>query len=58
MDVAECQSIIDAAAAGRVKLMTAYRLHFEQGNLQIIDLVKKGKIGEPKMFSSVFSHQV
>jgi len=52
------REIIDAAEQNRVKLMTAYRLHFEETNLSIIDLIKKRKIGEPRFFSSVFSHQV
>jgi predicted dehydrogenase len=41
-----------------VKLMTAYRLHFEAANLSAIELVKSGKLGEPRYFSSTFSYQV
>jgi len=55
---AQCQAMIDAARNARVKLMTAYRLHFEQTNLEAIERVLRGEIGNPRFFSSVFSHQV
>src|SRR5215471_15211485 len=58
MDEVECLSMIAEAEKAKVKLMVAYRLHFERGNLQVIEWVKAGKIGEPKVFSSVFSQQV
>jgi predicted dehydrogenase len=32
----ECNSMIDAASRNNVKLMIAYRLHFEMGNLSAI----------------------
>jgi glucose-fructose oxidoreductase len=38
--------------------MIAYRLHFEEINLGVIDLVRKGRIGEPKFFNSSFSMTV
>jgi glucose-fructose oxidoreductase len=55
---AECQRMIAACARHRVKLMIAYRLHFEEINLAVVDLVRKGRIGEPKFFSSSFSMTV
>ena len=58
LDEKECESMIDEAARSNVKLMIAYRLHFERGNLQVIDWISSGKIGEPRIFSSVFSQQV
>jgi len=51
----ECRAMIDACRKNRVKLMIAYRLHFEAITLDIIDLVGKGRIGEPKYFNSSFS---
>jgi predicted dehydrogenase len=54
----ECHSMIDAARKNGVALMIAYRLHFEEANLRAIELVRSGEIGEPRFFSSVFSHQV
>lgn len=54
----DCQHIIKACAENDVKLMTAYRLHFERGNLEAIQLVHSGQIGEPRIFNSVFTMQV
>jgi predicted dehydrogenase len=54
----ECQDIIKTCAENDVKLMTAYRLHFEQGNLEAMEIVRSGKIGEPRIFNSVFTMQV
>jgi glucose-fructose oxidoreductase len=56
--VAECERMIEACDSAGVKLMTAYRLHFEKLSLTAIDLVRRGKIGEPKFFSSTFSMKV
>jgi glucose-fructose oxidoreductase len=58
LDEKECESMIDETERANVKLMIAYRLHFERGNLQVIDWINSGKIGEPRIFSSVFSQQV
>lgn len=54
----ECESMIDAASRAKVKLMIAYRLHFERGNLEAIAAVRDGKIGEPRIFHSEFCQQV
>jgi predicted dehydrogenase len=54
----ECQDIIRNCAESDVKLMTAYRLHFEQGNLEAMEIVRSGKIGDPRIFNSVFTMQV
>jgi predicted dehydrogenase len=53
--VDECRSMIEACRKHRVKLMIAYRLHFEEINLGVIDLVRKGRIGTPKFFNSSFA---
>jgi glucose-fructose oxidoreductase len=55
---AECERMIDACRAHRVRLMIAYRLHFEEINLTAIDLVRRGRIGDPKYFNSSFSMTV
>jgi glucose-fructose oxidoreductase len=52
---AECRRMIDACRANGVKLMIAYRLHFEEINLDAVDLVRRGGIGDPKFFNSSFS---
>jgi glucose-fructose oxidoreductase len=53
--VEECRKMIDACRKHRVRLMIAYRLHFEEINLAVIDLVRKGRIGTPKFFNSSFA---
>ena len=54
----ECRRMIDACKEAGVKLMTAYRLHFEESNLAAIRLIEQGRIGELRWFSSLFSYQV
>jgi predicted dehydrogenase len=54
----DCESMIRAAERGGVKLMIAYRLHFDEANLKAVDLVQTGRIGEPRIFDSVFCMQV
>jgi glucose-fructose oxidoreductase len=54
----ECKRMITAAERNGVKLMIAYRLHFEEANLQAVEIVKSGRIGEPRVFSSTFTMQV
>jgi predicted dehydrogenase len=54
----DCEAMIEAVENAGVKLMIAYRLHFERGNLHAVEVVNSGKIGEPRIFTSVFSQQV
>ncbi len=54
----DCLAMIRAAEENAVKLMVAYRLHFEEANLKAIDLVQGGRLGEPRLFDSVFTMQV
>jgi predicted dehydrogenase len=58
MDEKECIGMIEVASKNNVKLMIAYRLHFEKGNLSAANLIREGKIGEPRYFRSAFSQQV
>jgi len=55
---AECEEMITACRQHRVKLMIAYRLHFEELTRAVVDLVRKGKIGAPKFFNASFSMTV
>lgn len=57
-DEDECRAMIGAAEEGNAKLMIAYRLHFERGNLQAIEVINSSRIGKPRIFTSVFSQQV
>lgn len=54
----ECEAMIRTARKNRVKLMTAYRLHFEETNLRVAEMVRAGKIGEAKFFNSSFSFEI
>lgn len=54
----DCEAMIEAANANHVKLMIAYRLHFEEANLEAIRLVRSGKLGDPRIFDSAFTQQV
>jgi predicted dehydrogenase len=51
----ECKQMITAADRSGVKLMVAYRLHYEEANLSAIDLVQSGRLGDVRMFSSNFT---
>jgi predicted dehydrogenase len=54
----DCRSMIQVAEENQAKLMVAYRLHFEEANLKAIDLVQSGKLGDPRLFDSVFTMTV
>lgn len=55
--VDECEAMIQAAEDNNVKLMIAYRLHLEEANMQAVETVQSGKIGEPRIFNSLFTQQ-
>ncbi|UPT73654.1 MAG: Gfo/Idh/MocA family oxidoreductase [Elusimicrobiota bacterium] len=57
-DAAQAEALARAAAKSKARLMTAYRLHFERANLEAVELVKSGVIGEPRFFTSSFSMQL
>ena len=54
----DCQKMIDASEKGGAKLMIAYRLHFEEATIEALETVRAGKLGTPRLFSSVFCQQV
>ncbi len=54
----DCLAMIRACEENGVKLMVAYRLHFEEANLKAIELVQGGRLGDPRLFDSVFTMQV
>jgi predicted dehydrogenase len=54
----DCEAMIAACRAGQARLMVAYRLHFEASTLRAVDLVRRGRIGEPRFFASTFSFQL
>jgi predicted dehydrogenase len=54
----QCERMAKAARDAGVKLMVAYRLHFERANLEAIEVARSGRIGEPRLFSSTFTMHV
>jgi glucose-fructose oxidoreductase len=54
----DCEAMIEAARRSQIRLMTAYRLHFERANMRAVELVKSGRLGEPRLFTSTFTMQV
>jgi len=56
--VDECRRMIAACRKGNVKLMIAYRLHFETLNLAAMEIARRGDLGDLKYFNSSFSMTV
>jgi glucose-fructose oxidoreductase len=54
----ECEVMLDAANQNCVKLMIAYRLHFEGANLEAARLATNGKLGDVRIFGSEFTQNV
>jgi len=50
--------MIEVCNSHGVKLMIAYRLHFEEANLRAVETIKAGKIGDPRLFLSTNTQQV
>ncbi|HEY5898765.1 MAG TPA: Gfo/Idh/MocA family oxidoreductase [Burkholderiales bacterium] len=55
---AECELMGRVAREHKVKLMVAYRLHFERANLEAVEIARSGRIGEPRLFTSTFTMSV
>jgi len=55
---ADCEAMITAAKRAGVRLMIAYRLHFEAANLRAIELLRSGAIGNPVLLSATLTHWV
>jgi predicted dehydrogenase len=58
LSAADCEAMLRATQAAGVRLMIAYRLHFQKGNLKAVEMVKSGRLGQLRFFSSDFSMQV
>ena len=54
----ECEQMIEETRRARVKLMIAYRLHFERANLEAARIVRSRRLGDIRYFDSQFSMQV
>jgi predicted dehydrogenase len=53
-NVADCESMIAACKAANVKLMIAYRCHYEPTNLKAVKLIRDGAIGQVQAIESSF----
>jgi predicted dehydrogenase len=54
----ECRAMIDACREADVRLMIAYRLHFDPANLQAVAAVEERSLGATRLFSATFTQQV
>lgn len=52
VSVAECEEMIAACKAANVKLMIAYRLHYEPLTLKTIKMIRDGEIGKVEAIDS------
>jgi predicted dehydrogenase len=53
-NVADCEKMIAACKAANVKLMIAYRCHYEPTNLRAVQLLRSGGIGQVQAIESSF----
>ena len=53
----ECEAMIAAAEKNRIKLMVAYHLHFEKGNLEAIRAIKNRRLGKPRIFTRILPNR-
>jgi predicted dehydrogenase len=58
LDSDEAERMKTVCEESKVKLMVAYRLHFEGATLEAIEQATSGLIGRPRFFSSTFAMQV
>ena len=54
----EGKSMIEAAEENGVYLMTAYRLHYEPGTVEVLERIHQGQIGEARIFNSIFPFRI
>jgi predicted dehydrogenase len=54
----DCEAMMRAAEENNVKLMIAYRLHFNDANLHAVEVAQSGDLGELRYFGSLFGLQV
>lgn len=55
---ADALVMADVCKYSNVKLMVAYRLHFDEATLRTYELITDGKLGEVRLFESTFTHVV
>jgi predicted dehydrogenase len=58
LNVAEAEQMIAACKAANVKLMIAYRCHYEPTNLRAIQLIRSGALGQVQAIDSPFGFNI
>jgi predicted dehydrogenase len=56
--VADAEAMIAACKAANVKLMIAYRCHYEPTNLKAVQLIRSGAIGQVQAIESAFGFPI
>jgi predicted dehydrogenase len=54
----ECRKMVHACETAGVRLMIAYRLHFDLANLKAVEIAQSGELGELRLFESLFTINV
>jgi predicted dehydrogenase len=57
-NVADCEQMIAACKAAHVKLMIAYRCHYEPTNLRAVKLIRDGALGQVQAIVSAFGFNI
>jgi len=57
-NVADCEKMIAACKAANVKLMIAYRCHYEPTNLKAIEIIRSGALGQVQAIESPFGFNI
>jgi predicted dehydrogenase len=58
VSVAECEAMIAACKQANVKLMIAYRCHFEPMNLRAVKLLRDGAVGQIQTIESTYGFNI
>lgn len=58
LNAQDCMSMLRSARQNDIKMMVAYRLHFDPANLEAVEIAKSGKLGDLRIFNSTFTYQV
>jgi predicted dehydrogenase len=56
--VADSEAMIAACKAANVKLMVAYRCHYEPTNLRAVQLIRQGALGQAQAIESAFGFNI
>lgn len=54
ISVRDCEQMIAACKQASVKLMIAYRCHYEPTNLRAVELIRSGEVGQVQVIESAF----